>query len=128
TLTGNESHVIEAGDLTFQSSASGKTYRNTEGGTLDTANPTLTLDVLAEEIGADSNAAAGEIDTLVTTLIGVTATNAAAVVGSDEEDDDDLRQRCRDALAALSPNGAAQAYSFIARSTLRSDGTPVDVN
>lgn len=127
TKVGAGSDVIAAGDLTFQNSTTQKTYRNTSGGTLTSA-ATLELDILAEEIGTDSNSGATEIDTLVTTLLGVSVSNATAVIGSDEEKDEPLRQRCRDALGALSPNGPAAAYAFVAKSTKRADGVVVDIN
>lgn len=128
TNTGGDTHVIAAGDLTFEHTSSGKTYRNTTGGTLNASPDTLDLEVIAEESGSDSNALAGEIDTLVTTLLGVTVTNADPLVGTDGEEGSELRERCRDALGALSPNGASSAYEYVARTTLRADDSTVDIN
>jgi uncharacterized phage protein gp47/JayE len=109
-------YPIDPGDLLFKNSTTDKTYRNTTGGTL-TPGPGTTLDVTveAEEAGSDSSAAAGEIDTIVSGPAGVTCTNATAAVGSDEQEDDTTRQQCRDKLGALSPNGPAAAYSYVAR-------------
>ncbi len=116
TNTGGGLYTIEAGDLTLKNSTSGKTYHNTSGGTL-AAGPgtTLTISVEADEAGSDGSAAAGEIDELVTSLLGVTCTNATAAVGIDEQDDDTTRQQCRDKLGSLSPNGPKEAYSYVAR-------------
>lgn len=127
TNAGGGLYAITAGQLTFQNSATGKTYRNTSAGTLNPTS-TLTLDILAEEAGSDSTSAATDIDTMVTTLLGVTCSNAEAVIGTDAETDDELRERCRDSLGAISPNGASQAYEYIATSTTRDDGTTVDIN
>lgn len=106
---------IEAGDLTFKNSTTDKTYRNTTGGTL-AAGPgtTLTVTVVAEEAGSDSSAAAGEIDTMVTQLLGVTCTNPTAAVGTDEQDASVTRQQCRDKLGRLGI-GPKDAYSYVLR-------------
>lgn len=128
TLTGAASYTFAAGDLQFQASSTGKTYRNVDAGTLDTTTTPLTIAVLAEEGGSDSSAAPTEIDTLVTTLLGVTVSNANALVGTDVESDESLRERCRSKLGALSPNGPKAAYEYFARSALREDGSFVDIN
>jgi len=110
-----------AGDLIFLDSTTEKTYRNTAAYSLG-AMATISVAVEAVEIGTDSNAIAGEIDALVTTLSGVTVSNAAAVVGTDEETDAALRTRCSEKLGSLSPNGPADAYAYVARSAVQADG------
>ncbi len=114
TNAGGGVYTLDAGDVTVKATASGKTYRNTSGGTLS-AGGTLTLDFVADEAGSASSAGAGDIDDLVTGLLGVTCSNASAAVGTDEESDASLRARCRDKLGALSPNGPRAAYSYVAR-------------
>lgn len=117
TLTngGGGLFVFEANDVTFKNSTSGKTYHNTSGGTLASGpGTTLTLDIEADEAGSESNAAAGEIDTVVTSLLGVTCSNAVAVVGSDAETAASIVAGCKAKLAALSPNGPADAYNYVA--------------
>jgi len=117
TNTGGGFYEIEAGDLVLKNSTSGATYRNTTGGTLNSGPGTeLTITVVAEELGSAGSAAAGEIDTLVTGLLGVTCTNALAAVGVDEQDEAVTRQQCRDKLGPLSPNGPKEAYAYVARS------------
>lgn len=109
---------IEAGDLVFKNSTTGKTYRNTTGGTLESGiGETLDLDVEAEELGSDSSAAIGEIDEFVTPLGSgtVDCTNTTVAVGVDEQDESVTRAQCRAKLDALSPNGAARAYEYILR-------------
>jgi hypothetical protein len=120
TLTNASGAVyeIEAGDLTVKSSITDKTYRNTTGGTLGAAGTStdeLDLTFVADEAGSDSSAGAGEIDEMVTALLGVTCTNAEAAVGVDEQDEAVTRQQCRDKLGSLSPNGPKEAYSYVAR-------------
>jgi hypothetical protein len=120
TLTNASGAVysIDAGDLTVKSSITDKTYRNTTGGTLGaagTATDELDLTFVADEAGSDSSAGAGEIDEMVTGLLGVTCSNTLAAVGIDEQDEAVTRQQCRDKLGSLSPNGPKEAYSFVAR-------------
>lgn len=118
-LTNNEGYLydnIEPGRLTFRSSLTQKTYRNTTGGTLAPGpGTTLALTVVADEAGADSSAGAGEIDELVTTLVGVTCSNALAAIGTDEQAPATTVQQCRDKLDSLSPNGPKGAYAYVAR-------------
>lgn len=108
---------IEAGDLTFKSTITGKTYHNTSGGTLASGPGTvLTVSVEADEVGSASTAGAGEIDTLVTgEMLGVTCTNPIAAVGTDEQAPATTVQQCRDKLGSLSPNGPKEAYAYVAR-------------
>jgi hypothetical protein len=116
TNSGGGVYSIDPGDLTFKNTVTGKTYRNTTGGLLASGPGTeLTLTVVADEAGAESSAAAGEIDDLVTSLLGVTVTNPLAAVGIDKQDEATTRQQCRDKLGALSPNGPKDAYAYVAR-------------
>lgn len=119
TNTGGGDYTIAAGDLTFKNSDTGKTYRNTSGGHLGpvgTVDEVLEVDVVAEEAGSDSTSAAGEIDELVTTLLGVTCTNEEAAVGIDEQDWNTTKEQCFAKLDMLSPNGPGNIYEFVARS------------
>lgn len=114
--TGGGLYNIAAGDVTFKSSVTGKTYRNTTGGVL-ASGPGTTLEVswVADEAGSLSTVGVDEIDTLVTALLGVEVQSSEAGQGLDQEGDDSLKQRCRDSLGALSPNGPSDAYAFVAR-------------
>ena len=111
----------DAGDLIFLNTDSLKTYRNTASYSLG-ASATITVAVEAIEIGTDSNAIAAQINALVTTLSGVTVSNALALVGTDPESDTALRLRCSEKTGSLSPNGASDAYAYVARSAVRDDG------
>jgi phage-related baseplate assembly protein len=117
----------DAGDLVFSSSVAKKTYRSTAAYTLGSMG-TTTVAIEALEIGAASTAIAGDIDTMTTTLSGVTCSNAAALVGMDPETDAALRLRCAEKLGSLSPNGPRDAYGYLARSAKKADGiTPIGV-
>lgn len=121
--TGGGNYPIDPGDVTFKSSVTGKTYHNTNGGTLAPGpGTTITLEFTADEAGSDSTVAADEIDEMVTTLLGVEIQSSAAAVGLDEESPDSVHQRCKDSLAALSPNGPNDVYRYVA---LNSDLTGI---
>lgn len=116
TNPGGGYYTVDARSLTFSATSNGKTYTNTTGGTL-AIGPGTTLDVTVEatEPGSASSAGVGDIDTLVTPLGTSTCTNITAAVGNDEQSETTTRQQCRDSYAALSPNGAAGAYSYVGR-------------
>jgi phage-related baseplate assembly protein len=78
--------------------------------------------------GTGGNANPGDVDELVTTALGVTVTNPGSFVGTDAETDPDLRQRCRDKLGSLSVRGPRNAYEWAAKSAVRPDGNPVNIN
>lgn len=116
-----------AGDVIVSNSSTGKTYRNTAAFTLAAFETGKLVPFEAVEIGADSTSPAGFIDTLETTLLGVTVTNPSALVGLDPESDPDLRVRCLAKTGTLSPNGPADAYRFVAFEAEKDDGTPVGI-
>jgi hypothetical protein len=120
-------YTFDAGDLIFSSADTGKTYKSTAyydtttatwlaSGTLAIGPGTiLDVTVVAEELGSDSSAGAGEITVMVTPYDGVTCTNATAAVGIDEQSASVTKQQCRDMQDMLSPNGAKGAYSYVVR-------------
>jgi phage-related baseplate assembly protein len=104
----------------------GKTYTNVSTFTLNSLE-TLAIDVIANESGSDSSAGIGTITTLVTSMVGVTCSNTLALVGNDAESDPNLKLRCREKQASISPMGPADAYAYAARSALRPNGSSVGV-
>ena len=117
TNAGGAVYTIEPGDLTFVNAVSGATYHNTTGCTLTgvgTAGATQTVTVVADQAGSASSASAGEISALVTQLLGVTCTNPTAAVGTDQQDAQTVVAQCRAKQASFSPNGPADAYTFVA--------------
>lgn len=115
------------GDLIVSSSVTGKEYRNTASYTIGALATGVSIAFEAVEVGSDSSAGAGQIDTMVTSLTGVSVTNATALVGTDPESDATLRLRCKEKLGALSPNGPSDAYAYFARSATKADGTSAGV-
>jgi hypothetical protein len=128
TLTngGGGSFSFAAGDVTVQNPITGATYTITQAFSLTPVGTTgatvANLSIQATASGSASTSAAGAISAIVTSILGVTCTNPAAVVGVDAESDPDLVTRCRDKLGSLSPNGPAGAYSFVAKGTTDANG------
>jgi hypothetical protein len=115
TNAGGGLYELEPGDVTVKNGNSLKTYTSTTGGTLAPGpGTTLTLDVVADEAGSESTASPGEINELVTNLLGVTVANADAAVALDEERPESIVDRAKAKLGALSPNGPRDAYRYVA--------------
>lgn len=116
TNNGGGLYTLLPGDVTLKSTVTGKTYRSTTGGTLSPGpGTTLTITVVADLPGSSSSAGAGEINSLVTSLLGVTCSNPTAAIGLDDQDKSTTLAQCRDKLGNLSPNGPKEAYSYVAR-------------
>lgn len=117
--TGYVDDDVRPGDWTFKCTLTGKTFHNITGGVLPGkvggVNGTLTVTVEADEAGSESSAGAGEIDDFVSGPKGVTCSNPVAAVGSDEQDPAVTKAQCRAKAASFSPNGPADAYTFVAR-------------
>ncbi len=125
TNGGGGFYEVEVGDLTFKNSITGKTYHNTSIGTLS-AGATVTFDLIADEAGSDSSASDNEIDELVTVLLGVAIDSSEVGLANDEQSDESLRDQCRASLGALSPNGPADAYEYVALNSTLTGNTSVN--
>lgn len=124
TNTGGGFYVLDAGDLTVKNTTTGATYHSTSGPLSPTtllpigplsAGVTALFQLTADEAGSDSNAAADEIDALVTTFLGVVIVSSTASIGQDEQSEADIKTQCRSTLGALSPNGPRDAFEYVAR-------------
>lgn len=108
------------GALHFENPVTGKTYTNTGTVTLvgsGTNGGVTPLAIIADEAGSASSSGVGTITSIVSpTLPNCTCTNSAALVGTDAESNGAYETRCLAKLGALSPNGSAQAYYFVATS------------
>lgn len=127
TNSGGGLYDLVAGEMTVKNPVTGKTYKNVSAVTINPSSE-IVIDIVAVEAGAASTTMADTITAQETQFLGVSVNNAAAVIGTDEESDKSLRQRCQDALGALSPLGAAAAYSYFAKTAVREDGSPIGVN
>lgn len=109
---------IGPGDLTMKSSTSGATFHNTDDHSstdILSAGRTVTFALVADEPGSGGTVALDEVDSLVTTLLGVTVVSSTASIGVDVQDETSLKQDCADTLGALSPDGPPDAYEYVAR-------------
>lgn len=132
TNTGGGVYDYAAQQFTIKDSTTGVTFVNQDAVNLAAAgtNPTqITVTFVAQTLGSAGNAEPGDIDTLVTSALGVSVTNPAAAIGTDPQLDADLRTDCTNALAARSVRGPRNAYSYaISIATNPVTGAPVSIN
>lgn len=113
-------------EIIFVNTVTGKEYRNVGAVEIGALQTGIQVAIRAVEAGSASNALPGEI-AFGSPVLGVEIEQNAAVIGADGEDDLELRERARDRLGALSPNGPRDAYAYIAKSATRADGTPIGI-
>jgi hypothetical protein len=142
TNTGGGIYNYEAGQVVVSNATpgnAGNTFVTTEALLLAAGTPssptTATIAIQAQATGSAGGAAAGTITTLVTSMAGVSVTNAAAVIGLDADTDPTIVQKCLAAIAARSykgPTGAYYAavygYGNVPGATNVVSGLPVNVN
>lgn len=119
TVTVNNSggglYDLAPGGLIFLNSTTGATYQNQALVTIAPLASGFGISVIAQAAGSAGSADEGEIDTIVSpALTGVTVAGSTAAVGTDEQSDQGLRDQCTATLGALSPDGPADAYEFVA--------------
>jgi hypothetical protein len=120
-------------EITYRNSADASVYVDVGGTKRLSPGAYVDLEIVAESPGSGSNAAAGEITVLVSSLIGVTVSNAAAAIGEDREAAPAARARAREQATSTSPNGAADKYRYYATTQLggapllRNDGSEAAV-
>jgi len=107
-------YTLAPGELIVAHAVTGKTYRNTANITILATVGLAGVTVAADEPGIASNAAPGSVTVVVSTLVGVGCANPLTLVGTDKETTLALVTRARAKLGALSPNGAKDAYNYIA--------------
>lgn len=118
---------LGAGDLVVSSPTTGRTYRSTSAVTIGALATNVLVPVAAEVAGAGGTAAPSTVTALVTTLTGLSVTNPSAIIGQDEESDAALRARCAAKLGSLSPDGAADAYRYVATTATDADGVSLGI-
>ena len=104
-----------AGSVHLTNTSTGATYSNTS--TVTITPGTNTFQVIADVAGSLSSITAGTVLAFVTPLSGVAMSPLGADInGTDAETNPAFLLRGQSKLASLSPNGAAQAYYYIATS------------
>lgn len=128
TNSGGGIYNVAAGGYTCLNSSTNVTYTNDAAFSLG-ANTSVSVSVIATTAGSAGNAAPGAINANVTSLLGVTVTNASALVGLDEPTDEAIRQECLDRLGALGNRGVRVAYAYAVQVATNSvTGQPVNIN
>ena len=104
------------GQLIVSNPTTGAQYGNDATVTLAPGSTTVAVTALLP--GTVASSAIGQITALVTPLVGVSCTNAAAFVGDPAESNAGLLARDLAKLGTLSPNGPSQAYYAVATGIL----------
>lgn len=131
TITNNGGGVFSFNpfEVTFQNVDTGATYQNVDPISLGAGPSSQTIHVQAVVAGTASNAIPGEITIIVTTMLGCTVTNTAAVLGIDDQSDANLQLTCWNAIAANSPFGPRQSFGYAVQTALNSvTFAPVNIN
>jgi hypothetical protein len=98
TNSGGGIYVIPTGGLTVQNAVTKQNFVNTAPFTLGAGPSTLSVPVSCQAIGSIGSSNPGDINTMVTSLTGVTVSNPSALVGNDAQSDPDLRTACTNKL------------------------------
>jgi hypothetical protein len=111
--------VLEPGGLVVAASATSAPFTNQDTVTISPLTAGIVVQLVAQQAGSAGSVAADDIDTLVSpTLTGVTIASSTAAIGTDEQSDPGLDEQCLATLGALSPDGAADAYEYVARNSV----------
>ena len=112
--------------LHFQNVVTGTTYTSTGTGTVPPGGATVQIQADAAWLGSIGTTGAGVLLAMTTPLNGVFVQPLpTSLVGADAESNAAYLTRCQGKLANISPNGAAQAYSYLAGTIPQ--GTPSTV-
>jgi hypothetical protein len=123
--TGGNLGPYSPGQLKFYNlDAPSQTYSNTTTVTFLPGVP-LTVTISADFVGSQANAAPSRI-ALLNTVLGLTGANALSIAGLDAETSPALANRCRLKYYGLSPNGASQAYQYVALTRSLNGGVAVN--
>lgn len=107
---------VDARGAVFSSSVTGATYVNQSAFTIDPLETGVEVLLEAEVGGSAGSAAVDDVDTIVSpTMTGVSIVSSTAAIGVDAQSDEGVVDDCLASLGALSPDGPADAYEFVAR-------------
>lgn len=122
--TGGSLGPFGPGALLFYNLDTNVVYSNTASVTFAPGASTISI-AANSVIGSAGNAAPSRV-ALLTTILGLSGSNAVAVTGLDVETDDALKSRCRLKYYSLSPNGPSQAYQYVALTPSLNGGVSVN--
>lgn len=115
--TGGGLFELDAQGLVVSASSTGATFRNQSAVTINPSETGVLVSLVADVAGAAGTVGVDEIDTIVSpALTGVEIASSTAAIGADAQSDVGLIEQALATLGALSPNGPADAYEFVARS------------
>lgn len=116
--TGGGLFEVDAGGLVFSDSSTGATYVNQLPVTIDPLETGVEILLIAEVGGAAGSVGVDDIDTIVSPpLEGVEIQGNTASAGVDAQSDEGIKEQCTASLGALSPDGPADAYEYVARNS-----------
>lgn len=102
--------------LVVSSSSTGATFRNQSPVSIGPGATGVVVTLIADVAGTAGSVGLNEIDTIVSPpLEGVTISASTVASGSDAQSDVGLIEQALATLGALSPNGPADAYEYVAR-------------
>jgi hypothetical protein len=128
TNAGGAIYTQAAGSVTVSNTATASQYTNTTGFTLG-AFSSITIPVQCTISGSAGNSSPGTVTNMVTSLSGVTVTNALAIIGLNAPTDAQVLAMCLASLAIRSVRGPRNAYSYaISLATNAVTGNPVNIN
>lgn len=109
-------YAVDARGAVFSSSATGATYVNQNAFTINPLETGVDILLVAEVGGSEGSAGLNDVDTIVSpALTGVSIVSSTVSAGVDEQSDDGVKEQCLASLGALSPDGPADAYEYVAR-------------
>lgn len=113
TNSGGGEYEVEPGSLVVASDRA--EYRSTSGGVLP-AGPGTFLDVEVECVtaGSSGGAAVGEVNQIVSEMLGVDVVNITPAFGLDAENARSIAEMCKLSLASRSPFGPVDKYRYVA--------------
>lgn len=112
--TGGGAYSKGIGEVIVKASSTGELFRNTEALTLASGpGVSATIAFEAENAGAAGSVALDDIDTIVSTMLGVEIDTSTASTGVDEQSDASLRSECSSSIGSVSVNGPPDAYNAV---------------
>ncbi len=110
----------DPGELIVAHRTKGSVYRNQSAISILAGATLEDIAIQADVVGTASDAAPDYVTVRVSSQIGVTVTNPAAVLGADRETTPKLVARGRAKMGSVSPLGPKDAYRYVATTPARS--------